>query len=276
MDTKYGFHYLHDVQENFEDEYEAICQKYLRRIVVFREAVTHPTVFFRCIWDQDEIEYINRNWEYAEALLKNFCAENRIIYVFQSGLQNLTDKVESYQLNIESYAGKTYPMRHLFDTSEELLDLCTRLTCADSMQRNKEFDRSVNAGKIAYGCVAQCLEEDIDRLDKNILDLLGASADEGIYIWGAGDYGMRFARYLRKRNVAINGIIDNNYLEKPKEEFEIIPFDAVEDGAKIFIAILKKESNDAIERQIKSKHERTIVVKFSDLFNEMDWYTYDM
>jgi hypothetical protein len=84
------------------------------------------------------------------------------------------------------------------------------------------------------------------------------------------------AKYLRKRNVAINGIIDNNYLEKTNEEFEVIPFDAVEDGAKIFIAISKKESNIAIERQIRSRHRRTTIVKFSDLVNAMDWDTYDM
>jgi hypothetical protein len=274
-DTKYGFQYPHEVLENLEDEYETIRQKYFRRIAVFREAVTHPTVFFRCVRNQKEIDYINQNWEYAEALLKSFCAENRVIYVLFSGLQNLTDKVEAYQLDMKQCVGK-YQLRHLFDTSEELLDLCTRLIGADQMQKNKEFDRSANGQTAVAGYIRKCAEEDVDGVDRIVLDTMDASVDEGIYIWGAGHYGTLLARYLRKRNVAINGIIDNNYLKKTNEEFEVIPFDAVEDGAKIFIAISKKESNIAIERQIRSRHRRTTIVKFSDLVNAMDWDTYDM
>jgi phosphopantetheinyl transferase (holo-ACP synthase) len=274
-DTKYGFQYPHEVLENLEDEYETIRQKYFRRIAVFREAVTHPTVFFRCVRNQKEIDYINQNWEYAEALLKSFCAENRVIYVLFSGLQNLTDKVEAYQLDMKQCVGK-YQLRHLFDTSEELLDLCTRLIGADQMQKNKEFDRSANGQTAVAGYIRKCAEEDVDGVDRIVLDTMDASVDEGIYIWGAGHYGTLLARYLRKRNVAINGIIDNNYLKKTNEEFEVIPFDAVEDGAKIFIAISKKESNIAIERQIRSRHRRTTIVKFSDLVNAMDWDTYDV
>jgi hypothetical protein len=269
VDIKYGFHYLHDVQEDFEDEYEEICQKYFRRIAVFREAVTHPTVFFRCVRDQKEIDFINRNWEYAEVLLKSFCAENRVIYVLFSGLQNLTDKVEAYQLDIKQCVGE-YQLRHLFDTSEELLDLCKRLICDDQLQKNKEFDRSVNAEAEAAGYVEKCLEADTDGADRIILDLLGASADEGIYIWGAGYYGTLLARYLRKRKVAIKGLIDNYYPGKTKEEFAVIPFDAVEDGAKIFIAMYKKGANNAIEQQIKSRHKKTTVVKYSEFLKAFD------
>jgi hypothetical protein len=274
-DTKYGFLYPHDVLENLEDEYETIRQKYFRRIAVFREAITHPTVFFRCVREQNEIDYINQNWEYAETLLKSFCAENRVIYVLFSGLRDLTDKVEAYKLDMKQCVGE-YQLRHLFDTSEELLDLCKRLISADQMQKNKAFDRSMKAESEVAGYVEKFLEADTDGADRIILDLLGASADEGIYIWGAGYHGTLLARYLRKRNVAIKGLIDNFYLEKTKEEFEVIPFDEVEDGAKISLALVNKESNNSIERQIKNRHKKTTVVKYSEFLNAFDCDIYDM
>lgn len=61
-DIKYGFYYNHDIKISFEQEYPAIFDKYMRRIDAFMKMIKHPTVFFRCVRDEEEIKYINENW----------------------------------------------------------------------------------------------------------------------------------------------------------------------------------------------------------------------
>jgi hypothetical protein len=266
-DIKYGFHYIHDVKEDFESEYELIRNKYFRRVERFRQTIKQPTVFFRCIRDSEEVEYINHNWEYAENLLKKFNEKNHIIYVYRSNLKNLTDKVQSYRLNINQYIGCTYEMRHLFDSSDELLDICSRLISTEKMQKNIEYDNKTNAQKAVAAYINKAIEENIDGIDDVILSSLESSKNEGIYLWGAGTNGRALAKYLGERNVKINGMIDNNISIVKDEEFNAISFENVSDGAKIFITVVKKESNDDIIKQVRcSGHKKTVIVEFQDLF----------
>ena len=54
-----------------------------------------------------------------------------------------------------------------------------------------------------------------------ILKTLGVSKDEGIYLWGAGKFGIPLAHYLKERDVIINGIVDNKSYGKEIEGFNI-------------------------------------------------------
>lgn len=183
-DVKYGFCYNHDIRENFEEEYSAIYQKYMRRVERFREMSTHPTVFFRCIKNQEEIEYINRHWQYAENLVKSRNENSRIIYVFCSSLKGLTQDVCQFCLNIEQYVSRTYEMRYMFDASEELLDMCKNLLSEEMIRENKNFDLKQNRQKRAAGNADRCARCDQEGLDDVILAGLGVSRTEGIYLWG--------------------------------------------------------------------------------------------
>lgn len=78
-DIKYNFHYIHDVKKDLYEEYDSILRKYICRIESFRKAIVQPTVFFRCIKNQEEIDFINAEYERAEKLFKSFNKENRII-----------------------------------------------------------------------------------------------------------------------------------------------------------------------------------------------------
>jgi hypothetical protein len=185
IDIKYGFRFPHDIYDNFEREYESIQKKYKHRAERFLEAIQNPTVFFRCVKDQEEIDYINRNWEYADYILKRYNPYNRIIYMFRSDLTDITENVESYRLNISLYRGTQYELRHMFETSEELLDLLSiGLIERDKIKKNLEFDRiSIQRKGVWY--INRYLNEDMDGLDNVILSYLGALRYEGIYLWGA-------------------------------------------------------------------------------------------
>lgn len=186
-DAKYGFYCNHDIRENFEEEYSAIYQKCMRRVEQFREMSTHPTVFFRCIKNQEEIEYINRHWQYAENLVKSRNENSCIVYVFCSSLKGLTQDVCQFCLNVERYTENTNEMRYIFDASEELLDMCKNLLSEETIRENKNFEQKQNKQKIAVIAADRCARCDQEGLDDVILAGLGASRTEGIYLWGAGN-----------------------------------------------------------------------------------------
>ncbi len=84
------------------------------------------------------------------------------------------------------------------------------------------------------------------------------------FIYG-GRYGIPLAKYLQDRGVVISGIIDNKLSDKNIQGFNMISFDNVNDGAKIFIAISDKDANKSIVEQILQVHNSTVIRKYQDL-----------
>lgn len=148
------------------------------------KSIVHPTVFFRCIQDQEEVDYINAHWDYAEKLLRSF----RIIYFYCNGLEGVIEKVQSVCFNIDCYARNTYEMRHMFDKAEGVLDSCEGLLLIDLIQKNLDFDISQNIQKLMVEYVDKCIENHIDGVDELILKIMGVYKDEGIYLWEVGRF----------------------------------------------------------------------------------------
>lgn len=267
-DVKYGFYCSHDVENDFETEYSKIYARYMRRADYFMEMIERPTVFFRTVRDDTEVEYINNNWENIDKLLKSYNPYNTIVYVCRSGIVGLTKKVKVFDLGIEQYIGKTYEMRHMFDNCLELKEFCSSLISIDKMQKNVDFDNMMNSQKATAAYINKCVEENVDGLENSILDALNATADEGIFLWGAGKYGLALANYLRDRNVSIAGIIDNEKQGEEMNGFFIQSPDVIPTKAKIFIAIAKKEANKSIVKQIDQMGIEATVIRYEDIYEE--------
>lgn len=202
---------------------------------------------------------------HIDKLLRSYNPNNRIVYIYCSGITGLTEKVNAFDLHIERYIGEIYEMRHMFDNCSELLDFCGSLMSIEQMRRNINFDHEMNAQKEAVSYVKKCIEKDIDGIESAILESLGATAEEGIYLWGAGKYGMALARYLDDRNIKIRGIIDNKKVNEVCDGFPIQSPDHILNGAKIFIAVKDKEANDSIEKQIAMMNVSAYSKRFQDL-----------
>lgn len=105
------------------------------------------------------------------------------------------------------------------------------------------------------GYVDKCLEEDINGIDSAILKGFRSPKNDSLYLWGAGEYGMRLANYLIKRNVNISGIIDNSYTtEIRKNEIPISGFDLTKNYKRIFIAVASEKANKDIVQQINNSN----------------------
>ncbi len=241
-----------------------IYQRYMRRVEVFRKMIEQPTVFFRCVRDQEEIEFINENWENINSLLKSFNDENYVIYVHRKGLGGLTDKILSFALDADYYVSK-YEMRHMFGSSDDLMKVCTSLLDKDTIHNNLIFDAKKNVYRENVKNIERCIEEDIDGLEQVILNAFGETYNGGIYLWGAGKKGIPLATYLKSRGVVIKGIIDNNLYGSNVNGLNICSLDEVKDGAKVFITILNKETNEAILEQINSSNKSIAVIRYQDL-----------
>lgn len=128
----------------------------------------------------------------------------------------------------------------------------------------------MNGQKAAIAYVKKCIKDNLDGAYKIILHALGADRTDGIYLWGAGKYGLSLARYLRRKYVAVKAIIDNSSEKKESEEFTVIPFSEVKDGAKIFISVASQQANDEIVNQICQSGRLVRAIRFVDLCKEDD------
>lgn len=159
-------------------------------------------------------------------------------------------------------------MRHMYDKSEDLLDFCASILPADLINRNIEFDNVQNAQAFTAAYVNKCVEENIEGIDVLLLKAMNVSRQEGFYLWGAGKYGLPLAKYLKERGVTIQGIVDNNASGMDISEFLVIPFESLDNGVKVFVAVSNKDANCSIEKQIKDKLKGVKIVRYMDLYEE--------
>lgn len=261
-DKKYNFYCNHDIKFNFDKEYAEIYEKYIKRAKRFIENIKKPTCFFRAVRSEKEIDYIIHNADYIENVLKRYNSSNSIVYIILNGMSSLPNNFRWFRLTIEQYIGKTYELRNMFNQSEELLQFCKTLLKPEQISQNKEFDNLKNGQKAGADEVNYHISNDIDGIDKKIIDLFNLQNGEYIYIWGKGEsYGIPLYHYLLKRNVKIKAIIDNKFKRGFSGNICVIPPNDVEPNSKIFIAVLNEISNFEIKEQIKHKNCQFLTYK---------------
>ena len=252
-DKKYNFYCNHDIKENFDKEYADIYNKYTKRAKRFIESIKNPTCFFRAVRSEKEIEYIVNNADYIESILKRYNSNNSIVYILLNGMSSLPNNFRWFRLILDQYISKTHEMRNMFNQSMELMQFCKTLLKPEQMSLNKKFDNQQNGQKARAAEINYYVTNDIDGVDKKILNIFNIQNRESFYIWGGGKYGISLYQYLIKRNVKVKAIIDN----RPRNEFPsdicVISPNDIEPYSKIFIAISDEISNFEIKEQVKNK-----------------------
>lgn len=125
-DKKYGFLCNHDIQNDFETEYEGIYQKYIRRAKKFMQDIKQPTLFIRAVRSEKEISYIEENREYIYKIIKGSNSGNEIIFLLLNTMRKLPDSFLQFRMSIEQYPGQVFEMRTMFDSSEEFSQYCKK------------------------------------------------------------------------------------------------------------------------------------------------------
>lgn len=270
-DTKYGFIYFHDIKVDFEREYEQIAEKYRRRCRQFMSASQNPTCYLRIVRSVNEIKYIEENQEYIERVIKKSNSLNQVFYLVIDGM-NFSTEIRSpyYKINVKDFNCDFFEGRDMFDTSYEWLKVCNTLISKEKMKKNQEFDENSLSERKKSAFVIKYVKQGSELFYCTLNKLI--SLTEGLYIWGAGDYGIPVTKYLVSRGIKIPGVIDNNVHRQNTKicGINIISCEKIKRNLPIFIAVGAKDKIDEIKNQIKTMDEKQQVITFLDIYDNME------
>ncbi len=105
-DTKYKFHFMHEIETSLEKDYNTIYQKYIRRIHNFRMAMKEGSVCIRAVRNVEEIDYILNNAFYIEQIIKRMNNSNELVLLFLNSFKAVCKVPFRYfVLNIDRWGG---------------------------------------------------------------------------------------------------------------------------------------------------------------------------
>lgn len=83
IDKVYNIDFLHDFDKkhSLKKQLDKVRNKYMRRAARFYESAKSPTLFIRYIRNENELEYLKKNYSSVIELLKSFCADNDIVFI---------------------------------------------------------------------------------------------------------------------------------------------------------------------------------------------------
>lgn len=269
-DKKYGFLCNHDIQNDFEAEYEGIYQKYIRRAKKFMQDIKQPTLFIRAIRSEKEISYIEENREYIYKIIKGSNSGNEIIFLLLNTMRKLPDSFLQFRMSIEQYPGQVFEMRTMFDSSEEFSQYCKKnILPTDLIEQNKRFDRE----KLGIDAKVSLIMNHLDVFDiASELEGLFPDIKQGIYLFGAGSYGELASLYLIKKGIAVKGIIDNNQEKYGSlcNGVPIISLSQIENGCQnVFVTVNVKKTAE-IEKQILERHPNLTILTLRNVVTYLE------
>ncbi len=86
QDKKFGITFIHDVEYliSLKDNYEDLYAKYNKKIQRFRKELTRKNFFLRSVCSEVELNYILKNKDYIEQIIKKGNKESEIIFLIRN------------------------------------------------------------------------------------------------------------------------------------------------------------------------------------------------
>ena len=268
-DKKYGFRCNHDIQNDFETEYEEIYQKYMRRADRFLQDTKEPTCFIRAVRSEQEILYIEENRNYIYDVVKRGNADNEIIFLLLHGMKELPNCFLWFWLGCEQYVGKLFERRRMFDTSERFSEYCKKnILSPDRIKQNEKFDREHLRMDKKISLLVHHLDfYDIEpELRKTYPDI-----EQGIYLFGAGTYGELVSLYLIKKGIILKAVIDNSQKKQGGicNGISIIPLSQIGNERQNIFITLADEKRGEIEKQILDKYPDAVILTLRNIVEQL-------
>ena len=124
VDKKYDMDFNHEISslEAYVKEMPAIREKYRRRIdMLYKTMERFPVCFVRCIRDEAEIAYIERNSQYIASVISKCNEKNKIIFMVPLGLDiPQGDFFQCFRLNRVCTSNSRNDLRGLFDVNTDI------------------------------------------------------------------------------------------------------------------------------------------------------------
>ena len=275
-DRESGFCYIHDKEYSFEDQYDDLYRKYQRKIGRFLVETLKPTCYLRWIENLDEVEYVNKNYDYISSVIKKKNCRSEIVFVVRNDL-GLTDSVlfRNYIMPELNLGTSRENLRGLFDNAGEFLEYCALNYSAESLIKNIMFDRkqedqiqqsriqNLEASKIAvqrYYLLAQLLEDCLDF----------ALLPSRIVIYGAGNVGRLFSKKVQGK-CDIVGFVDKAKAGQEIDGVLISSLDEIECDENVVYIVTPTYDFENICKDIRMQSrngDKANIISLEDIFKK--------
>lgn len=133
---EYQIYFVHDFNDvdDLGSQLPSVIQKYKRRICQFYKDIVEPCLFIYYLYDQDDADWIDCNYDYILRFFKQFNEANEIVYITPSGVNF---KQKTFFVENDEGADHAYDFTQ---KSKELLEFMTNIPYpSDKKHKNLEF-----------------------------------------------------------------------------------------------------------------------------------------
>lgn len=169
------------------------------------------------------------------------------------------------------YVPETYEMMTLFQSSKELVKYCKNNIFLEKTRKENILYRNTRfTFRIKMKFILKCVME----ADENMVSVLGKKIptlyDEGIYIWGAGQYGTLIADYLKIKGIKVHAIIDNaeEKIGNLIGETPVVSFCGLDkENLNILLGIASKNAVNSVIEQINAADLNAKIITLEEIFD---------
>lgn len=252
---------MHDIKNSFEEDYDFIYEKYMRRINYFKEQIIQKTCFIRVIYNVDELKYIRANQQFINDVIKQFHKDNEIVYVVNRNIFGHEREASHPFYLVASYeTGNRKELRELFDQNLKLCNFCIVNYDENHRYKNMTFDLQNEIRGLEY---RNDLMDKIDRLNVEEMEIPAK-----IIIYGAG----RIGKYFYNKVKAICQVLF--FIDKsPREDaFDGVPVICYGDQLDILVDTLVVVSAcyeyEEVRTNLLKRYGEINIISLEDLYEK--------
>lgn len=260
-DKQSGIKFLHD-EESFRYEYNALKNKYDRRITKFLEITKRKVCYLRRIGNVEDVNYIETHADYIRSVVCKKNSESEIVFLCDGVLfipENFPFKY--FRMKKEYSGASRSALRAYFDTADDFLVFCGENYSGANFIRNLAF----NLDKELFGAGL------LERRYKTLTALITYDFQEYMFsgtviIYGAGTIGKELYKRI-KSHAKVKCFVDKN---KAGEEFDAVKIISIDDlqyesGTKIIVSAAYDFEN--IKNELCNKYSSEDIISLDDILN---------
>ncbi len=266
-DKKYNITFMHEVDYNFKEEFEAIKSKYQRRIAEFRKDIKENTCFVRTVFDEKELKYIVENEGRIKNVVKKYNSENEIIFLIPNYLTEPKEcRFKFFMIDVETYRGNIHILRSIFDSNDMLVKYLVENFDKKNRVKNLNFDMKKEYNRL------KLVEKEYSILLRILkIDKLSNISNKKVAIYGFNENSKELYNKIFE-NCVITCFIDSNPKEKQYRDSPIILIDDYSEMDDVTIIVMDVNEIDRfscyLEKIWSRKGTKIISIeKFLDYLN---------
>ncbi len=257
-DKQSGIRFLHDI-ENFEHEYEKLKDKYDRRIERFLEKTRFKVCYLRSVHTKQDVEYIVRNAEYIEHIIKKNNSDSEIVFLCNNdAIGDSVFPFRYYNMRMPWRIDSEDAMRAYFDHTDDFLAFCGENYAGINLMKNLQVDFE-KYGRLyirRYKTLAALLAHDFSK---------GVGSDK-VIIYGAGVLGRELYKKIKDLTSVIC-FIDWNKIESDFEGIPIIQLNQVKQEADVKVIVSAAYDFENIKMVLADKFQDKDIISLDNILN---------